>query len=78
MKRSDFLALKSGDTINLPMDQVREINHPANKLDMPWNQVATTTVAWFDAKSNTMTFFVDCDDAISICEESNTSIHHFG
>jgi hypothetical protein len=75
MKQSDFLSLKKGDFINLPMDQVREIDSPANTRDMPWNQVATTTAAWFDARSNTMTFFVDRDDAISISKESNAKDH---
>ena len=66
MKNELFIKLKKGDNISLPMDQEREIEHGPDPHSMPWNQVATTTVAWFDRLSGSMTFLVEAGDVISV------------
>lgn len=66
MDRKSFLMLKAGDVIELPMDQRRTIEHGPNKAALPWNQVASTTEAWFDRLSGTMTFLVEFADVVSI------------
>lgn len=68
MKISDLMQLRAGDKINLPMDQVRTVEHPfQNKGSQSYPVlVCSVTEAWYDAKYRQQTNTVYHDDVISI------------
>jgi hypothetical protein len=78
IQQSEFLSLKRGDIIELPADQRRTIDCPANPAESPWNQVVTVTVAWLDGLSGRMTFFADAKDIISVGEKPPLATTHPG